>query len=128
MTKLPCFLCGKNLDKRIDKNGKPYVICNPCGVQIFVRRQQGIENLSELIRTLKNRDLPFRFHARLLFEIQAVLAEIRGIKKEIKALDSVFSFSDDKDKKRTRKLLRARIDNLFSQLKKIASLQPRGAS
>src|SRR4051812_42289677 len=105
MTSLPCFLCGKNLDKRIDKNGKPYVICNPCGVQIFVRRQQGIENLSELIRTLKNRDLPFRFHARALFEIQALLAEIRGIKKEIKALDSIFNLlTDDRDKKRTRKL------------------------
>ena len=122
MTSLPCFLCGKNLDKRIDKNGKPYVICNPCGVQIFVRRQQGIENLSELIRTLKNRDLPFRFHARVLFEIQAVLAEIRGIKKEIKALDSIFSLlTDDRDKKRTRKLLRARIENLLKQLAQIAN-------
>ena len=122
MKTFPCFLCGANLDKRTDKNGKSYAICNPCGLQLFVRRQQGIDNLSELIRTLKNRDLPFRFHARVLFEIQAVLAEIRGIQEEIEKLDSVLNlFRKDKDKTRTRKLLRARIGHLLLQLEKIAS-------
>lgn len=122
MTSIPCFLCGQQLEKRLDRHGKPYFVCNyPCGAQIFIRRQGGIENLSELVRTLKKRDIPLRHHARVLFEIQAVLAEIRGVKKELKSLDSIFSlFSNDKDEKRTRKLLRARIDNLLSQLEKIA--------
>ena len=121
MPQIPCFLCGKQLTKRIDKNEKPYFICDPCGAQIFVRRRQGIDNLSELIRTLRGRDLPFREHAQVLYQIQAVLAEIRGIKKEIKTLDSVFSvFSNDKDRRRTRKLLRARIDHLLSELEEIA--------
>jgi hypothetical protein len=89
--------------------------------QIFIRRPGGIDNLSELVRTLKKRDLPLRHHARVLFEIQAVLAEIRGVKKELKSLDSIFNlFANDKDEKRARKLLRARIDNLLSQLEKIA--------
>jgi hypothetical protein len=85
--KLPCFLCGRQLDRRTDKNDKSYFVCDACGTQIFIRRKTGIENLNELIRTLKGRDLPFREHARVLYKIQAVLAEIRGIKKEIKALD-----------------------------------------
>ena len=82
MPAIPCFLCGKQLKRRIDKNRKPYFICDPCGTQIFIRRPQGIENLSELIATLKGRDLPFREHTHTLYKIQAVLAE-----KEIKTLD-----------------------------------------
>ena len=91
MAHIPCFLCGKQLDRRIDKNGKSYFICNPCGTQIFIRRPQGIENLDELIKVVRNRDLPFREHAESLYEIQAVLIEIRGIKEEIKKLDSVLN-------------------------------------
>jgi len=121
MPKLPCLLCGRQLDQRTDKNDKPYFVCDPCGTQIFIRRKTGIENLAELVRTLRGRDLPLREHARALYEIQAVLAEIRGVKKEIKSLDSIFNlFSNDKDEKRARNLLRARIDNLLSQLEQIA--------
>jgi len=123
MPAIPCFLCGKQLKRRIDKNRKPYFICDPCGTQIFIRRPQGIENLSELIATLKGRDLPFREHTHTLYKIQAVLAEIRGVKKEIKTLDrevGLFSRDKDKDRKRTRELLQLRIKTLLTQLKTIA--------
>lgn len=121
MTKIPCFLCSKKLQRRTDKNAKPYFICNPCGTQIFIRGEQGIENLNELIATLRERDFPFREHARVLHEIQAVLTEIRGIKKELDSLDSIFNFfSDDEHKERTRKLLNTRIETLLSQLDEIA--------
>ena len=123
MPAVPCFLCGKQLKRRIDKNGKPYFISDPCGTQIFIRRKQGIENLNELIRTLKGRDLPFREHARTLYKIQAMLAEIRGLKKEIKTLDwelGLFSRDNDKERKRARELLHTRIEHLLSQLKRIA--------
>ena len=59
----------------------------------------------------------------MLYKIQAVLAEIRGIKKEIKVLDGelgLFSRDKDKERKRARELLNARIENLLSQLKRIA--------
>lgn len=48
MAYLPCFLCTTKLEKRIDKNGKPYFVCNPCGIQLFVRREHGI-NVSDWI-------------------------------------------------------------------------------
>ena len=121
MSAIPCLLCGKRLNKRVDKNGKPYFVCDPCGVQMFIRRPQGIENLSELIQTLGKKDLPFREHALVLYEVQAILGEIRGLRKELDALDSIFDlFSDNKEKKRTRKLLERRIDGLFSRLERIA--------
>jgi len=121
MNAIPCVLCGKRLGKRIDKNRKPYFVCDPCGVQMFIRRPQGIENLDELIKTLGKKELPSREHAYVLYKIQAILGEIRGLRKELDSLDSIFDlFSDNKEKKRTRKLLEARIENLFSQLHRIA--------
>lgn len=121
MAKIPCFLCSSELRARTDKNRKPYFICDPCGVQIFVRGRQGIENLSELMKTLKERDFPFREHARTLHEIQAVLTEMRGIKKEIKELNSVLDiFHEDEHKERTRTLLEKRIETLLGHLELIA--------
>jgi hypothetical protein len=91
-------------------------------MQIFVRGRQGIENLAELIVTLRQHDFPFREHARVLHEIQAVLTEIRGLKKELKKLDGVLNiFSDDEHKERTRELLNRRIENLLSRLERIAN-------
>ncbi len=83
MSQIPCFLCGKQLDRRIDKNEKPYFVCDPCGMQAFIRRKLGIEKLDELIRAVQKRGTHFRKHADSLFEIQAVLAEIDSVKSEI---------------------------------------------
>ena len=38
----PCCLCGHKLDVRRTKKNKPYVICNGCGMQMFVRLSSGI--------------------------------------------------------------------------------------
>ena len=126
MAKMPCFLCSKELELRRDKHKKPYFVCDSCGVQIFVRGRQGIENLEELIKTLRERDFPFKEHARVLHEIQAVLTEIRGVGKEIEKLDSGFDvFASDrrvKDKKRARKSLDTRIETLLVQLERIAHM------
>jgi DNA-directed RNA polymerase subunit RPC12/RpoP len=122
MAKIPCFLCSQELRQRKDKNDKPYFVCDPCGMQIFVRGRQGIENLSQLTATLRAHDFPFREHARVLHEIQAVLTEIRGLKKELKALDGVLSiFSEDEHKERARGLLHRRIENLLCRLEQIAN-------
>jgi len=121
VSKIPCFLCTKELSQRQDKNRKPYFICDPCGVQIFIRGRQGAENLSQLIATLKERDFPFREHAQTLYQIQAVLTEIRGLEEEIKKLDSVFDiFFTDEHKERARELLNARIETLLTRLQLIA--------
>ncbi len=127
MSKIPCFLCSQELGQRKDKNDKPYFICDPCGVQIFVRGRQGIANLSQLVETIKERDFPFREHAQTLWEIQAVLTEIRGIETEIKSLDGIFDlFFHDEKKDRARELLEGRIETLLNRLELIAKGRPRG--
>lgn len=121
MAVLPCFLCGKELDQRTDKNRKPYFVCDPCGMQVFVRRKQGIDNLDQLTRALKDRDLPIRRHAKTLFEIRAILEELAGVEGELDKLDnsiSIFS-KTRKEKNRARKLLKQRVQTLLNDLEQI---------
>ena len=125
MSKIPCFLCIQELTQRTDKNRKPYFVCDPCGMQIFVRGRQGIKNLSELIATLKEKDFAFRQHTDTLYEIQGILTEIRGIEKEIDELISVFEIViPDERKDRTRELLKQRIETLLGRLELIAKGRP----
>jgi len=42
-----CPLCGKARPIRLDKNGKPYIICNDCMLQLFIRGDSGIELLKQ---------------------------------------------------------------------------------
>ncbi len=43
-----CCLCEAEIEIRQTKKGKPYMICEDCGVQIFVRYQKGVRRLEQL--------------------------------------------------------------------------------
>ena len=45
----PCPVCLRPLDVRPSKRKKPYVICSPCGVQMFIRERAGIEAFEALV-------------------------------------------------------------------------------
>src|SRR5438105_14604072 len=87
MATIPCFLCGKTIESRIDKNHKPYFVCDPCGLQAFVRRKAGIERLEQLSTAISERQLRINAHTITLFEIRGILTEIEGVKNEIEKLD-----------------------------------------
>jgi len=94
---LPCLLCGCKLEKRTSKkNGKPYFVCDPCGIQLFIRKKQGIELLEETFHNLERAQIPFRIHAHNLYEIQAQIKEIDGVKAEIEKLGISYFFNDEK--------------------------------
>ena len=94
-------------------------------MQVFIRRELGIQKLDKLIQNLKEGELPLRKHARVLFEVQAILSEMDDLKAEIKRLDGEIGFFwIDQDKLRARKLLEARIENLLYQLEQIAGAHP----
>lgn len=46
---LPCPLCGVQLDIRESIKNKPYVVCDPCGMQMFIRKDQGISALKDIV-------------------------------------------------------------------------------
>jgi hypothetical protein len=50
---VPCVLCNRYLEQREDKNGKPYFVCDECGIQLFVRGTNGIERLARLQSRLR---------------------------------------------------------------------------
>lgn len=87
-----------------------------------MRRRQGIEKLAELVRNLSECEIPIRRHAHFLYEIQAILSEIDGLKAEIKNLDGQIGiFVVDEDRVRARKLLKTRIETLLSDLSRIST-------
>ncbi len=69
-------------------------------------------------------EIPIGRRAQFLYEIQAILSEIDGLRSEIEKLDAQIGLglflSADDDKIRARKLLKTRVENLFSQLEQIS--------
>jgi hypothetical protein len=121
MPSIPCILCGKQLERRTDKNGKSYFTCDPCGTQYFVRRKQGIEKLERLMGELNKHGVLIHTNAQTLYEIQGILSEIEGLKSEIDKLGGQLDyFFPDADKVEARNLLKTRIQRLLSDLQKIA--------
>ena len=53
----PCSLCGAPLAIRETKKGKPHLICNSCGVQMFIRYAEGIHRLEQLLAEAQNVDI-----------------------------------------------------------------------
>lgn len=45
----PCPVCAVSREVRTTKKRKPYLICDPCGVQLFVRGPGGIAEFSRLV-------------------------------------------------------------------------------
>jgi transcription elongation factor Elf1 len=47
--KFPCPICSQPLVVKLTKKDKPYLICDPCGVQVFVRGPAGIQEFKRLL-------------------------------------------------------------------------------
>src|ERR1700687_1768884 len=73
VTTIPCFLCGAELTVRTDKNGKPYLLCNPCASQHFIRRKQGRDRLAELGHYFYEHKAELDAHLKTLLRVQARL-------------------------------------------------------
>jgi len=56
-TLFPCPLCAKGLDVRQTKKKKPYVICDPCGVQLFIRSKAGMQSFNQLVGDAERRNI-----------------------------------------------------------------------
>jgi len=55
--RFPCCVCATPLEVRETKKGKPYVICDPCGVQMFVRNSEGIRRFETLLAEARDSDI-----------------------------------------------------------------------
>ena len=53
----PCCVCAAPLEVRETKKGKPYVICDSCGMQMFIRNSDGIRRFELLLVDVKDSDI-----------------------------------------------------------------------
>ena len=121
MDTIPCFLCGTKLAVRTDKNGKFYLICDPCGSQHFIRRKRGMERLVELGHYFYQQKTELTARTNTLLRVQAYLHEMDTLKKEIQRLDSEAGIIfRDEEKLRARDALQKRLDFLLSALERVA--------
>ena len=51
---LHCPLCAERCDIRTDKNGKPYITCDSCGVQLFMRGREARDRLQKLLELMQD--------------------------------------------------------------------------
>lgn len=84
---IPCLLCGKHLRQRTDKRGKPYFVCDPCGIQLFVRRKRGIELLEILKSNLSDIRVAEGIPGNLI-RIRQLIAEIEGTREQRERIES----------------------------------------
>jgi len=47
----PCPVCGLGLAIRFSRKGKPYCVCDACGIQLFFRGKPGIARLCKLVES-----------------------------------------------------------------------------
>src|SRR6185437_16438374 len=53
----PCPVCGQGLPVKETKKDKPYLVCDPCGVQLFVRNATGIGRFEGLVQSAEQRGI-----------------------------------------------------------------------
>lgn len=82
----PCPVCAELRDFRLSKKDKPYLVCDLCGVQVFIRGKTGIYyleqlgNNSELWGKIKSLGIPNTSHLiQLSNRISYLEAEIQSL-------------------------------------------------
>ncbi len=53
----PCPACTNPREVRLTKKSKPYVTCDPCGIQVFIRGPAGIAAFERLVDRASDEDL-----------------------------------------------------------------------
>jgi transcription elongation factor Elf1 len=55
--RFPCPVCAQPREVKLTKKKKPYITCNSCGIQLFVRGEDGIAGLDRLLDRAQVEDL-----------------------------------------------------------------------
>ena len=51
-----CPLCDEALTVKYTKNKKPYIQCNECGMQMFIRKNRGVTQIEFILGEEKVKD------------------------------------------------------------------------
>ena len=113
ITKIPCFLCGNSIEVKNTIKGKPYFICDPCGLQAFIRRTKGIEKLREWMEG-KGEVFKKRSGGMLLEWV----AQLEDVKAKLEDVEDKRGIFPDEDTKLVISALKAEIGEIKDRIKK----------
>ena len=118
---IPCFLCGNGLRVKNSKRNKPYFICEPCGVQVFVRRESGILKLKALLLSISKSAVNYPGAQARTTDLIAQtnrLAELKAKLKEIQNKQGLWEFlTGDGSLALAEKAIKQEIETIEDQLK-----------
>lgn len=113
----PCPLCGAGLPILASKRKKPYVICNLCGVQLFVRGKAGIMRLREMatLGILVSGTKESAMHGINLYNR---LEQLKLQRRDLGIKRGIFFWNSDAEN--TMRIVDAEIEKVQGELAKIA--------
>ena len=110
---IPCFLCGNSIEVKNTVKGKPYFICDPCGLQAFIRRAKGEAKLREW---MEGKGEVFKKKSGgALLDLISQLETVKAKLTEIKDKKGIFP---DEDTKLIEAALKAEIEGVKDLIKK----------
>ncbi len=120
---IPCFLCGKTLNVKLTKNSKPYFICDPCGLQVFIRSKPGIRIIKQLVCSIKENKREFLNMEDSHYEVVTLisnLSELQNSLDQIKENRSLIDFiSSDSESAVAEKTIEKQITRINNRLKEL---------
>ena len=108
----PCFLCGELVEIKYSKRDKPYFICDPCGVQAFIRRDKGIKRLKKLTGDKVIYNLKFKSTANQVLNGINQLEQLRAKLGEIEGKARLTDFNPVKERLKAGKAIQGEIKRL----------------
>ena len=115
----PCVLCASPLPVRRDKHGKPYFVCDPCGMQLFIRRAAGQERLEAAIQGMASAP-KWQQRPPTLLRVRYLIAEAEELGRTIRNLEGQQGFvSVDKDLERQIAALKTRKQSALAELESL---------
>ena len=82
----PCFLCGNGLEVKLSKKNKPYFICEPCGIQVFIRREKGRTLLYQLLESLGKNTVNMAGAAGRTLDVLALVNRLAHLKAKVQEM------------------------------------------
>jgi hypothetical protein len=118
-TLIPCFLCGNGLEVKMSKREKPYLICDWCGVQTFIRGKRGIKSFNEYKAALKGGGIITTGKNNLqITSLINCLAELKAKLRQLEGYPTLFSYLIPVEKKELPvQVLHKAIEQVENQLK-----------
>ncbi len=111
INEIPCFLCGTKVEVKKTIKGKPYFICDPCGLQVFIRRAKGEERLREW---MEGKGEVFKKKSGGL--ILEKVAQLEEVKAKLKAVRDRKGLFPDEDMKFIEMVLKTEMEGIKGRI------------